>query len=82
MRLVMGAGLCGRCSRFVCVFFDLILSYSQFVIYQLTRRRRRRDYCTLKMSNNRKDFPSADEVKAKSKQGKDTLVAKLREDGV
>ncbi|EMF08943.1 uncharacterized protein SEPMUDRAFT_111426 [Sphaerulina musiva SO2202] len=34
------------------------------------------------MSNNRKDFPSADEVKAKSKQGKDTLVAKLREDGV
>lgn len=22
----MGAGLCGRCSRFVCVFFDLILS--------------------------------------------------------
>lgn len=80
MRLVMGADLCGRCSRFVCVFFDLILSYSQFVIYQL--RRRRRDYFTLKMSNNRKDFPSADEVKAKSKQGKDTLVAKLREDGV
>lgn len=79
----MGAGLCGRCSRFVCVFFDLILSYSQFVIYQLRRRRRRRrDCCTLKMSNNRKDFPSADEVKAKSKQGKDTLVAKLREDGV
>lgn len=77
----MGADLCGRCSRFVCVFFDLILSYSQFVIYQLTRRRRR-DYGTLKMSNNRKDFPSADEVKAKSKQGKDTLVAKLREDGV
>lgn len=76
----MGAGLCGRCSRFVCVFFDLVLSYSQFIIYQL--RRRRRDYFTLKMSNNRKDFPSADEVKAKSKQGKDTLVAKLREDGV
>lgn len=76
----MGADLCRRCSRFVCVFFDLILSYSQFVKYQL--RRRRGDYCTLKMSNNRKDFPSADEVKAKSKQGKDTLVAKLREDGV
>lgn len=77
----MGAGLCGRCSRFVCVFsISYYLSYSQFVIYQL--RRRRRDYGTLKMSNNRKDFPSADEVKAKSKQGKDTLVAKLREDGV
>lgn len=78
----MGAGLCGRCSRFLFASFliSYYLSYSQFVIYQL--RRRRRDYFTLKMSNNRKDFPSADEVKAKSKQGKDTLVAKLREDGV
>ena len=32
--------------------------------------------------SNRKDFPNADEAKAKAQQGKDTLVSKLQDDGV
>lgn len=57
------------------------MSLSLQSIVEEQNRRRATCIYSYKMSN-RKDFPSADEAKARAQKGKDTLVSKLQDDGV